>query len=283
MNMTAANSTSAIAFSIDSTITEKASPFTEENLTVNNEFINKLWFEDVLASKVDAKFSIMHLNINSLFSKFVHVKKILDTEMFELVALNETKIDQFVKNDDIDHDCYDILRRDRNRHGGGILVYYKKTYQIVESIIDEKYELIYMKLIIEKKTVNFIITYKPPTEKICDYLGYLEEFILRINLNYSTFLIGDLNLDLSSDKGGKLKDFMQALSLMNCVKELTPEVRDSNTGKISSYLIDVILHNNDDVLNTNTVDFPYSDHKIVIANFNFKTIAIAPFFIVQES
>lgn len=29
----------------------------------------------------------MHININSLFSKFVYVKKVLDTEMIELIYL----------------------------------------------------------------------------------------------------------------------------------------------------------------------------------------------------
>lgn len=122
--------------SIDISQLEANTHFTNENLVVNNEFLNKLWFEEVLANKIDAKFSIMHLNINSLFSKFIHIKKVLDTVLFDLIALNETKIDQFISNKDIDHDCYDLIRRDRNRRGGGILVYYKKSCRLIESIID---------------------------------------------------------------------------------------------------------------------------------------------------
>jgi exonuclease III len=230
----------------------------------------KSWLTDVAASKEDGKFSIFHLNLNSVFNKFEHVYSLLNAQTCDIIMLNEVKLDENIPSKLFQHNSYTLLRRDRNKSGGGILVYIRNCYKVLETIISPDYELIFFKLLINKKVYSFVATYKPPSTDNKDYLNYLETFIHSNNLNSSWFIIGDLNLDLLSTKGDLLKSFMSDNDLKNFVESPTRVAFTKNYS--SSTLIDVILHNKNNILNTSVIDFPYSDHKIVFCNCNFESL-----------
>ena len=52
---------------------------------------------------------------------------LLRENKIDILALNETKIDEVVSDSLIGIDGYNHERFDRNRHGGGVLVYVKDT------------------------------------------------------------------------------------------------------------------------------------------------------------
>ena len=80
----------------------------------------------------DTNFSILHLNIDRLFNKRYELNEILNQNVFDLVLLNETKLDQFTTDEAINNDNYQLLRRDRTLNGGGIVVYIRKQYEIIK-------------------------------------------------------------------------------------------------------------------------------------------------------
>ena len=102
-----------------------------ETLTDTDIYTDELAKFTKLAGK-DIK--IMHLNINSLFLKIDEIHAILDTKEFDMVFLNETKLDSFIPNTKVCHQGYNIQRRDRDcsdsiglgKKGGGLIVYTKK-------------------------------------------------------------------------------------------------------------------------------------------------------------
>ena len=98
------------------------------------------WFEQTVEAANNEHFSVLHLNLNSSFNKNEHIKRILNTLLYEIVMFNESKLDKSVPNNLNLHEHYNLLRRDRNRHGGGILVYVKKSYKITEVKDNEKFE-----------------------------------------------------------------------------------------------------------------------------------------------
>ena len=55
------------------------------------------------------------------------IEMLLRENKIDILALNETKIDEVVSDSLIDIDGYNHERFDRNRHGGGVLVYVKDT------------------------------------------------------------------------------------------------------------------------------------------------------------
>ena len=50
--------------------------------------------------------------------------------------LNETKLDNLIPNSFYKNVNYNILRLDRNRHGGGILVFIRKEYTYVNNYVN---------------------------------------------------------------------------------------------------------------------------------------------------
>ena len=85
----------------------------------------------------------------------------------------------------------------------------------------------------------------------------LEEFIFLLNPDEPLFIVGDLNMDLKSNKGGELKEFLVDNNLKNFVNDYTRIARtfykDKKEYIESKTLIDVILHNNDNVKNTSVL------------------------------
>ena len=62
-----------------------------------------------------------HLNINSLRNKFVVADNIMKT--FNLFLFAESKLDSAFPMNQFRNHGYKIFRRDRNRSGGGLMLY----------------------------------------------------------------------------------------------------------------------------------------------------------------
>jgi hypothetical protein len=177
----------------------------EENLFKLSTGIacNEGWYENLsnISTTNANNFKILHININSIFNKLQHIMSILDNLEYDIISLNEVKTDDNTTNNFLSHPKYNIIRRDRSRNGGGIIVYIKNIYNYSFKNSDN-YEIISFRLQVDKwpnNTHNIICSYKPPNEQIDDYLDYLSTFILDNNLIKNLFLIGDLNMDLLAD------------------------------------------------------------------------------------
>ena len=71
---------------------------------------------------------ICFLNIVTLLGKFDHVKQFLLTTGIEVLALNETRLDDVIDNDELHVPGYILHRKDRNRNGGGVAMYVSEKY-----------------------------------------------------------------------------------------------------------------------------------------------------------
>ena len=70
---------------------------------------------------------ICSLNAPSLLKHKAEIEMLLRYNNIDILALNETKIDHIVSDSVISIDGYNHERCDRNRHGGGVLIYIKDT------------------------------------------------------------------------------------------------------------------------------------------------------------
>ena len=68
---------------------------------------------------------ITHLNINSLRCKIIDLRKIISHTDIDLISITETKIDASFPDAQFFSENYLTFRRDRNKHGGGILTFVK--------------------------------------------------------------------------------------------------------------------------------------------------------------
>ena len=150
------------------------------------------------------KFSFCHLNTRSIMakpgptgvSKFDELTAMASTYKYDVIGLTETWLDGTVKNDSISLPSYlPPIRKDRNRHGGGILAYVSEDLPCrhrpdlepanVEGLCLE------VQLIAEK--VLLFINYRPPNMSIVDYIASIET-MLHKTTDFSTIILtGDFN------------------------------------------------------------------------------------------
>lgn len=66
-----------------------------------------------------------HANVRSLLPKLSEVRLFLERTKAATIAISETWLDDSIQNGEIAIDRYQVVRNDRNRHGGGVALYVK--------------------------------------------------------------------------------------------------------------------------------------------------------------
>ena len=67
----------------------------------------------------------LHLNVNSLLPKIHKIRQITSRTSATIIGITETKLDKTIYDDEVKIDGYSIIRKDRNRNGGGVCCYIK--------------------------------------------------------------------------------------------------------------------------------------------------------------
>jgi len=169
--------------------------------------------------------------------------------------VNESKLDSSTPDSFYRNAGYFIRRLDRNSNGGGVLVFIRNEYKLLKFECSSEFEIMFFQIKIQNQIINFISTYKPPSTINQNYLDHLEDFLFKhTDKDDPLFIIGDLNMDLVSDKGDELRDFLTTNDLKNYVVEHTRVQTNYFEKKqkhmTSKTLIDVILHNKSNIIQT---------------------------------
>ena len=70
---------------------------------------------------------IAHLNINSIQNKLDEVKNMLNRNMFDILFIGETKLDDTFPANLLQHPGYRLIRQDRKRGAGGLMVFVREN------------------------------------------------------------------------------------------------------------------------------------------------------------
>ena len=65
----------------------------------------------------------IHININSLLPKLDEIRSIAQKSNAAIIGITESKLDDSVPDSEVHIDNYNLIRCDRNRHGGGVACY----------------------------------------------------------------------------------------------------------------------------------------------------------------
>ena len=108
----------------------------------------------------------IHLNINSLLPKIDELRHIARTSKVSVIGITETKLDESVLNNEINIEGYDILRLDRNRHGGGVACYIRNDISFTQlNIFSNDIEnIIFDILLPNSHSITVGIFYRPPNQ-----------------------------------------------------------------------------------------------------------------------
>ena len=142
------------------------------------------------------------LNIVSLTNKFDEVEYLLSDQLLDIMALNETRLDETITDNMIDVDGYDIVRKDRNRNGGGVCFYLRSSinYKVRNDLIPNELEAVCIEITKPNSQPFIVITvYRPPNTSQ-DFFNHFEKLIQSVDNGLKEIIIlGDLNCDLKKE------------------------------------------------------------------------------------
>ena len=232
----------------------------KKSRSVHNEFIKKV--------NKHTGLKVAHLNIRSLFNKFEEIKHILCKSQLDILCLTETWLDNTITDNELYINGYKIERRDRNRTGGGVMMYIKEhlNYNLRKdiSIIQPNIENIWIQIDWKKKSKSpFLISciYRPPSSNVEYYNGILDMIEKASFEDKHIFILGDLNYDYTINESLCNNPLHYIENLYGLSQLITKPTRVTNK---SSTLIDVILSSKPEYHHcTDVFRFSLSDHFMI--------------------
>ena len=139
---------------------------------------------------------------------------------FEILCINETRLDNSICDTEIEIAGYEIVRKDRNRNGG-VAIYLRNNIPYVErgDLTPVNVEAICVEIKKPKSKSVLISTWYCPPESKIDLFDRFEKFVQEIdNENKGMIITGDFDCNmLSKDNNNpnikKLKDVIDIYQL----------------------------------------------------------------------
>ena len=203
---------------------------------------------------------IANLNVNSLMKHLDEIRLILSNKALDILAINESKIDNQISNDEIHIHGFNIIRKDRNRFGGGVVLYIRDTISFSDrkDIIPDGLEMVCIELNLPYNKSLLISTwYRPPNShmNIFDYWRYEDKELI---------LIGDLNCNVSKNVPDAHTCKLQFLCSLYQIDQLIKEC--TRLTPTSATLFDLILTNTpENISRSGVIHLEISDHSLVYA------------------
>ena len=179
---------------------------------------------------------ICSLSAPSLLKPKVEIEMLLRENKIDILALNETKISETVCDSLISIEGYNHEHYDKNRNGGGVLVYIKDTItydRIFDSDLEPNSLEVVSTQIKPKCAKAFVIIawYCPPEHNIDDILN-----IEKLYKNHDTevIIMGDSNCDDLPDQDkssivAKLRAFHKQYQFKQLIRKATRTTNISST------------------------------------------------------
>ena len=139
----------------------------------------------------------IHININSLLPKIEELCRIACLSNAAVIRISELKLNSSLFDLEIEIDGYNILRFDRNRHGGGVTCYVRNNLSFTKiNYFLYDVETIFIEIFLLKtKPMTVGIVYRPPSQ--ASFLETVNENFYKLDaINKETYIFGDFSLNL---------------------------------------------------------------------------------------
>ena len=128
-------------------------------------------------------FKIGHLNIASLMKHKDELFIFISKQHFDVLCINETRLDSSINSSEVNIAGYDLIRKDRNRNGGGVAIYARSVIPYINrtELISDTVEAICVEIRKPKSKPLLIFTwYRPPGSKP-QFFNDFETFLKNID------------------------------------------------------------------------------------------------------
>ena len=179
----------------------------------------------------------------SLSAHIDEVRILLDDKLFDVLAIQETKLNNSQRDSEFHIPRFDLVRRDRISDGdGGVCFYIKSSINFSVrndlNIADLENVCIEVRKP-QSKPLIVVNWYRPPNSHVRLY-SHLENLIRKLDLkNFDFFLLDDMNIDMATTKSDN--DARQLNNIADICGQLINEptrITDKSTS-----LIDLIYTN----------------------------------------
>lgn len=210
---------------------------------------------------------IVHNNVCSLKSKVdIIFNELCD---FDVIGISESHLDRTISDEEIEFvGFHKPVRLDRNRFGGGVIIYVKNNLQffIRNDLSNPNIEIIWLEIHCVNNKFLTGVMYRPPNSRayVLDNLAISLENAIDTGL--PIFLMGDFNIDMLVDGNQVFKHMLQNFSLTNVITQPTNYTTTRGT------CIDLIITNAVERIENIDVLTPFcSTHSPVTLEIHFKT------------
>ena len=171
---------------------------------------------------------IGYLNINSLRNKIVDLREIILELSLDYLVLSETKIDESFPTAQFFIKGYEVrARRDRDKHGGGLIEFVKNGFisKRIKEYEAKQSESICSELTIANRKWICLNIYRPPNpNNMNTFFDEITACLSKAAVKYENIIImGDFNIDIKN-KGlgyGKLDTFCDLSNITNLIHSET--------------------------------------------------------------
>ena len=224
-------------------------------------------------------FKIAFLNICSLTCHYDELCVFMEDRAIDILGLNETRLDNTFADSQFDIEGYDIIRRDRNRHGGGVAFYVAQSLTYVnrqDLLSHEDLEILTVE-IKKPKSKPFLVTtwYRPPDSKV-EIFDKFESYLLKLDQeDKESIIMGDTNCNLLSQsfdhKAEHLKFITETYQYIQLIDQPTRITSSTRT------LIDHIFTNKPNIITNHVIlHVGISDHSLIYATHKHNTLKADP-------
>ncbi|XP_028405242.1 uncharacterized protein LOC114527747 [Dendronephthya gigantea] len=153
------------------------------------------------------------------------LKEIIASNCFDIFIVGETKLDATFPTSQIAIPGYKVIRKDRNKHGGGLVVYLRSNIISTRLVHLEStsVETIIIKISLDKKSYLLIAAYRPPGLCKSVWSPEIQRILDAVTIDFTNILlVGDLNCDLMNQDNNigydamELKDICDIFD-MDCI------------------------------------------------------------------
>jgi hypothetical protein len=176
------------------------------------------------------------------------------------------RLDESIHDSQVKLPGYEIIRRDRNRMGGGVAIYIRNCipYIIRTDFNPENAEAVCLEIKKPKVKPLLVSTWYCPPNANCKFFIHFENFLKKIdNENSEIVITGDFNCDLLKtadyNNPNRLNDLFYIYQLQQHIKTSTRATPSTKT------LLDIIITKSDDtkISESGVIELGISDHSMV--------------------
>ena len=201
----------------------------------------------------------IHLNARSLLPKLSELRCLAIKTKVAVIGITETWLDDTVTDNEVAIPGYNIVRHDRDRHGGGTCVYIRNdiAFNPRKDLESDCLEAVWTEILLPKtKPIMIGICYRPPKQN--SFSAQFEETLSKIRSDCELMVLGDMNICMLHPASSLSRNYLSVCNLFGLRQLISEPTRVTD---ISSTILDHILCNNSEkICQSGVITVGISDH-----------------------